>query len=127
MSTYYSVGCIKEKAHVCDYCEIDDGRQTLYWEGKDFDICQSCLSILYITHNSNIDKKNESVVITRKRITEELRDQVFNKSGGQCVLCKSKEKLQVDHILPFSVGGKTTIENLQALCKKCNLIKRATI
>ena len=29
----------------------------------------------------------------------------------------------IDHIVPFSRGGTTTLENLQALCGPCNLAK----
>lgn len=32
-------------------------------------------------------------------------------------------KLHVDHIKPFSKGGKTVLENLQTLCFDCNLGK----
>jgi len=31
--------------------------------------------------------------------------------------------LHVDHIVPFSKGGKTTLENLQTLCSQCNFGK----
>jgi len=31
--------------------------------------------------------------------------------------------LHVDHIEPWSRGGKTIEENLQTLCEKCNLGK----
>lgn len=33
--------------------------------------------------------------------------------------------LDCDHILPESVGGAATVENLQCLCKACNIAKGA--
>ena len=32
-------------------------------------------------------------------------------------------ELHVDHIMPYSKGGETVIENLQTLCSDCNLGK----
>jgi 5-methylcytosine-specific restriction endonuclease McrA len=32
--------------------------------------------------------------------------------------------LTMDHILPKSKGGKTTPDNLQLLCSRCNKIKK---
>lgn len=32
-------------------------------------------------------------------------------------------KMEVDHILPWSLGGTDTLDNLQPLCKPCNRAK----
>jgi hypothetical protein len=64
---------------------------------------------------------------TRTPIPEVLRGQVWRRDGGRCVNCGSKENLQFDHIIPVSRGGATSAQNLQLLCQKCNLAKRAKI
>ena len=43
--------------------------------------------------------------------------------GFKCLSCGSNEALEVDHIKPVSSGGKTEFDNLQILCKKCNMEK----
>lgn len=56
-----------------------------------------------------------------------LRYQVLTRARHRCELCgiSAEEKaLDVDHIVPINKGGKTVLENLQALCYTCNSQKR---
>ena len=45
---------------------------------------------------------------------------MFVKQGIACAKCKSKNNLQIDHIVPRSIGGSDKIDNLQILCSSCN-------
>ncbi len=46
-------------------------------------------------------------------------------SAGRCASCNKRLSgyFHADHIIPWSKGGKTLINNGQALCEKCNLKK----
>ena len=55
-----------------------------------------------------------------------LRYEVLANGNNRCALCgiTSRDRaLDVDHIIPRSKGGPSTIENLQVLCSKCNRSK----
>jgi HNH endonuclease len=43
----------------------------------------------------------------------------------RCLCCGETKPLTKDHVLPLSLGGDNTIENLQPLCLACNLRKHA--
>ena len=40
-----------------------------------------------------------------------------------CFRCYSFENLQIDHIVPVSLGGESTKGNVQVLCRACNTSK----
>lgn len=42
---------------------------------------------------------------------------------NRCLRCNAEGSLSPDHILPFTCGGKNTIDNIQPLCKTCNTTK----
>lgn len=64
-----------------------------------------------------------------RNVSLSLRLQVLSRDNFRCVFCgKSpatnlETKLHIDHINPFSKGGKSILENLQTLCEECNLGK----
>lgn len=60
----------------------------------------------------------------------EFRKQLFEKSGV-CQLCKNEihafDDCAVDHIVPYSKGGKTVPENAQLAHRGCNASKNAQL
>ena len=75
----------------------------------------------------NSKKYDETSKRERKYMNDKLRYDVIKRDGFKCKKCgisaKDGAKLHVDHIIPVSKGGKTTISNLQTLCDRCNLGK----
>lgn len=63
----------------------------------------------------------------REPIPPEVRAFVWNRDGGRCVQCGGTERLEFDHLIPFSMGGSSTARNLQLLCEACNRSKGASI
>ena len=59
----------------------------------------------------------------RMAIPSDIASAVWNRDGGRCCNCGSREELEFDHIIPISKGGATTFRNLQLLCKTCNVKK----
>ena len=60
-----------------------------------------------------------------KRIPQKLRRQVIARASGYCEYCRcpdsfSSDPFSVDHIIPKSKGGKTTLNNLAYACHGCN-------
>lgn len=56
-----------------------------------------------------------------------LRFHVLERDGSRCLACgatpKDGAKLHVDHVVPWTQGGRTELGNLQTLCSRCNLGK----
>lgn len=84
---------------------------------------------------ANIDKISQNEIIeklqkrTTRNINLKFRFRVLQRDNFKCCFCGASPakdqniELHVDHILPWSKGGETLIDNLQTLCSKCNLGK----
>ena len=81
----------------------------------------------YIQHEAkqSVDKFHN----TSRDVNLQLRFKVFQRDNFKCCICGRSPattqglELQVDHIKPWSKGGETTLDNLQTLCRDCNLGK----
>ena len=55
---------------------------------------------------------------------EDYKQSLMSRDNKQCRCCGRKfgkgVKLEIDHILPVKLGGRTELDNLQLLCKTCN-------
>lgn len=73
----------------------------------------------YFDRKSNEPRIKASVHTSNRNI----RQKVFTIHGNKCLCCGATEHIQIDHIIPVSMGGKNAISNYQPLCKTCNLKK----
>lgn len=72
---------------------------------------------------------NELVHKTKRDINLRLRFTVMKRDNFKCCMCGRSPattlglELHIDHIIPWSKGGETSIDNLHTLCSDCNLGK----
>ena len=94
----------------------------------------ACLRFLESRSEGSIRAPRLRVVPPRSSVVSRdvqpgLRLRVYERDRFRCVYCgrgpftNADVQLHVDHVHPFSRGGKTEIENLQTLCSTCNLGK----
>jgi CRISPR/Cas system Type II protein with McrA/HNH and RuvC-like nuclease domain len=78
------------------------------------------------------DKIKEIVHRKRKQLFS-LRRQLYAEQNGKCVICEKDldeteleqvGAFELDHIIPFSLGGGNEKSNMQLLCRGCNRKKR---
>jgi hypothetical protein len=57
-----------------------------------------------------------------------VKQDVYKRDKGSCVLCGAQDQLHFDHDLPFSRGGASVVPaNVRLLCARHNLAKAAKI
>jgi len=64
----------------------------------------------------------------KSRVSAKLRGQIMLLAKDRCEYCQTSQKiigplLEIDHIMPESKGGITSIGNLCAACPHCNSYK----
>lgn len=63
-----------------------------------------------------------------RMVSPGIRFKILERDNFTCIYCGNKSteaKLHIDHIIPYSRGGETTIHNLATACSDCNLGKKA--
>ncbi len=63
--------------------------------------------------------------MSKTSIPQVLRDRVARQAGARCGYCLSAEAIagqtmEIDHLIPEALGGKTEEENLWLACRDCN-------
>lgn len=106
-------------SRTCNVCEKEAMCGCYIFKGnaEEIPVCFDCIKRLYI---QAFGSKAEPREITRKGISESLRDKVFERDDYKCKFCGGDNNLCLDHIKPFSHGGKTELDNIQTLCRQCN-------
>lgn len=148
-STRQCITCLKEFAYEWrennpeKYNQI--GRS---WLDNNKEHCRRLARVRYAT-TSEGDKSRDRARIWRQRNPDKVRQQtrlrrarkignggthtlediksILEVQGGRCIECNKniREKYEVDHILPLSLGGSDSKSNLQLMCTRCNRKKWA--
>lgn len=92
---------------ICEQCGFENKAT--------FGFCTNC--------GTSLELPKMSLKKRSRYIPRDVMSAVWQRDDGKCVECGSREDLEFDHIIPFSKGGASTVDNVQILCKKCNLKK----
>ena len=90
--------------------------------------------VIYMSEEESVIKPNVRINkdgikhTTKRKPSARLKVQVLMRDGNRCRLCGVEcndglHNIHFDHIIPWSKGGETTLDNLQVLCSDCNLAK----
>ena len=74
----------------------------------------------------NGDERN----LNLRAFSDTQKREAYERQQGICPICKKHfeyEQMHGDHITPWHAGGKTVPENLQMLCRDCNLKKSGEV
>jgi hypothetical protein len=72
-------------------------------------------------HSQTLVRKAE--VVIDRHIPRDVRQRVWQRYGGRCAECGATDYLEFDHIVPVNKGGSNSDNNVQLLCRRCNLTK----
>ena len=87
----------------------------------------SGIALFFIFSNKSIQNDDHVSLTGSRYISAQTKREVWIRDGGRCVQCGKQERLEFDHIIPFSKGGSNTARNIQLLCEKCNKYKSNNI
>jgi len=109
----------------CQFCGNDyEGEYfDVLINGEKFTVCENCKNQSDLNPRGNKNYKN----VPYRHIPKNVKREVWRRDQGRCVDCGSNEKLEYDHIIPFSKGGSNTERNIQLLCESCNRKKHNNI
>lgn len=80
-------------------------------------------------NSAKTKEKIETLPENRREVPLGLRFNILQRDRYKCTICGRSPatsmtiELHVDHIVPFSKGGKTKEDNLRTLCNECNIGK----
>lgn len=92
---------------------------------------QNLLSDREVTKKSGVYEyilTGDEKALSLRTFDKEDRATMYAQQGGKCAICGKPfdaKDMHADHIIPWSQGGRTTLDNGQMLCVTCNLQKKA--
>ena len=102
------------------YKALQDRLRHKYPNGKLEEIVKEAFKLLVEKTDPAREPKRKSLPRTPSKETRtipaQVRRAVWRRDRGQCRKCGSRAFIQIDHIVPWSLGGSSDLQNLQLLC-----------
>jgi 5-methylcytosine-specific restriction enzyme A len=80
-----------------------------------------------VQRRAKTPKEAKSAPSLSRHIPLAVRDEVYKRDNGTCTYCspdgtqcRSRVAVELDHVMPFSMGGAHSAENLRLLCARHN-------
>ena len=112
------------------YCSTINGhiysKKTAVFNDNDIDKFIKRLNNKNGIFYNDIEIWNSLCRVERGKVSNKMRFSIYKRDGYRCKKCGISDKysnLEIDHIIPISKGGKSTYDNLQTLCHRCNVEK----
>ena len=112
------------------YCSQINGR--IYTRKHEVFNTNEILALIRRLRNRNGTFYNDREIwnsicrVERGKVSNKMRFSIYQRDGYRCRKCRVSQRyaqLEVDHIIPIAKGGKSTYDNLQTLCHRCNIEK----
>lgn len=109
------------------YCSKINGE--IYRKKKQVFSIEEISTLIKRLNNKNRDFYNDKDIwdslcrVERGKVSNKMRFSIYKRDGYMCCICGRTERsdfLEIDHIKPIAKGGKSTYDNLQTLCRRCN-------
>lgn len=109
---YSGIWTLKGYFDLIDYKVVHDGKRNVF------------RFILKLSEREENERSPDSLQEHSRLIPSQVKQEVWKRDGGMCVLCGNSKNLHFDHELPFSKGGTSlSARNVRLLCMKHNLQK----
>ena len=112
------------------HCSTINGRR--YASKKEIYSDEEILILIQRLHNKNGTYYRDRGIwdaicrVERGKVSNKMRFSIYARDGYRCRNCGVSQRyatLEIDHIIPIAKGGKSSYDNLQTLCHKCNVEK----
>ncbi len=93
------------------------------WHGTHSKIVFHKLMKKSSTLKTSLKKRSKEYEVEFNISLKEIREAMYKVYGKGCRYCNEPIKIQnmvCDHIMPISLGGTSTPDNLQLICNRCN-------